>query len=94
MRIRVRFYARLRDMTGEREEAVESKEGETVGDILAGLSKRYGEAFEKYLYGREGQIADHIQVLLDGTSVTNLQGLKTRLVDGAQMDIIPLVAGG
>jgi len=94
MRVRVRFLARLQDMTGEREESFESSEEETVGDVLAGLSRRHGEAFDKYIYGKDGQIADHIQVLLDGTSVTNLQGLKTRLRDGSQIDIIPLVAGG
>jgi len=94
MRVKVRFSARLRDITGEKEELVESAEGATVRDILAGLSKRHGKAFDKYVYGQQGQVADHIQVLLDGTSISNLQGLETRLKDGAQMDIVPLVAGG
>jgi len=94
MIVKVRFFAGLRDITGEKEEFTENWGGETVGSLLAELSKRYGEAFEKYLYGKEGQIADHVQVLLDGTSVSNLQGLKTRLIDGARIDIIPLVAGG
>jgi len=92
--VKVQFFARLKEITGKTEVVIESLEEETVRELLAELSKHYGKAFDKYIYAEEGQIADHIQILLNKTSITNLQGLETKLKDGVQMDIVPLVAGG
>ena len=90
----MRFSAGLREVTGHSEEYLETEGEATVGDILELLSRRYGSSFKVYVYGKEGRIADYVQVLLDGTNVANLRGLRTDLKDDSQIDIVPLVAGG
>lgn len=94
MKVKIRFFGGLREVTGAKEEIIESKAGETVGDVLSELSKGCGEPFDRYVYGKNGQIADNLQVLFNGTSITNLKDLKTKRIEGSQIDIIPLVSGG
>jgi len=94
MKVRVRFHARLQEITGEKEEVVDIQEGGTVYDVLDKLTKQYGKAFSNYVYEKDSRIAGDIQILLDGNNVTNFQGLKTKVSSRAQIDIVPLVAGG
>jgi len=58
------------------------------------LSKKYGRPFTDYVYDEKGRVQSYIQVLLNGTSFTALQGLVTKLKDGDRVAIIPPVAGG
>jgi len=92
--VKVRFFARLHEIIGEKEKSVMIREGDSVRTVLATLSKQYGEKFDKYMYGKDGGIADHLQILLNGTNTANLEGLETKIDEGARIDIVPLVAGG
>jgi MoaD family protein len=94
LRVKVRFHVRLREITGKKEEFLNLREGRTIEDALSTLSNKYGERFNRYVYGQVEQIAAHLQILLNGDNMSNLQGLKTVITEGAQLDIAPLVAGG
>jgi molybdopterin synthase sulfur carrier subunit len=94
MAIKVRFHARLQEIIGGAELILDAQTAEKVRDILTLLHERYGEAFDKYVRGQDSEIADYMQVLLDGTNIVNLNGLDTRVKDGSNIDFVPLVAGG
>lgn len=94
MKTKVRFFVRLQEITGEKEVDLKTRKGETVENVLERLSKRYGREFRRYIYADNQQIANHLQILVNGTNITNLQGLATKLEEGAQLDLVPLVAGG
>lgn len=94
MRVKVRFHVRLQEITGKKEEFLNLREGGTIGDALSTLSNEYGERFNRYVYSQVEQLAGHLQILLDGDNMSNLQGLKTVITESAQLDIAPLVAGG
>jgi molybdopterin synthase sulfur carrier subunit len=95
MRVRVRFFTRLKEVVGRDELELDVEERADVGVVLRKLSERYGEKFAALLYeGNERMLATHLQVLLDGSNVLGLNGLKTRLKGGSELAIIPLIMGG
>lgn len=71
MRIRVRFFASVRQMTGVDSEELEVKEGQAVGTLIVDLKRRH-EALEekmKMLVAINGEYAETDTVLKEGDEV-------------------------
>ena len=64
------------------------------GSILDVIRQKYGKDFVKYVYDEKGDLNGYLQFLVNGKSVTTLQGLRTRLKDEDKIAIIPPVGGG
>ncbi|MEM3442759.1 MAG: ubiquitin-like small modifier protein 1 [Candidatus Bathyarchaeia archaeon] len=97
MRVSVRFFTTLREIVGKREETLEFADGETVtvDAVLRRLAEVYGKGFVDYVYdSKTGDVKGFLQLLINGRSASTLDGLKTRLVDGDVLAIIPPVGGG
>jgi MoaD family protein len=77
--VQVRLFAALRELAGaSRVEA----EGETVGEVVAALSQRYGERF--------ATIASLGSIVVDGERASAAR----RLVPGEEVALLPPVSGG
>jgi len=94
MKVTVKFFTTLREITGKREEEIKSAKNLTVKGLLEELSKRYGGRFINYVYDETGNTRSYLQFLVNGKSVTTMQGFKTRLKEGDRVAIIPPVGGG
>ncbi len=97
LKVSVRFFTTLREVTGKREEALEFSEREvvTVEKVLERLAERYGKEFTEYIYdGKKGEIKGFLQFLINGRSASTIKGLKTELADGDVLAILPPVGGG
>jgi len=97
LRVAVRFFTSLREITGRREETLEFSDDEkvTVDMVLKRLAERYGEEFVEYVYESEGgEVKGFLQFLVNGRSASTLNGLNTELVDEDVLAIIPPVGGG
>jgi len=93
----VRFFASLRELIGKKVEYIEFQDVEeaTVEKVLKRLSEIYGKDFVEYVFEREtGEIQSFLLLLVNGRSITTLEGLKTRIVDGDVLAILPPVGGG
>jgi len=93
----VRFFAALRELVGKKVETLEFPNGEevTVERVLKSLVELYGKDFIEYVFDREtGDIQGYLTLLVNGRSVTTLDGLRTRLTDGDVLAILPPVGGG
>ncbi len=91
----VRLFTTLREQAGKAKEAIElSSNTATVKDVLKELVKKYGPEFRDYLFNEKEKIRDHLQVLVNGKSVSLLEELNTRLKEGDQVAIVPPVGGG
>jgi MoaD family protein len=77
--VRVRLFAALRELAGASD--VEAS-GATVGDVITGLSERYGERFAK--------VARAGSVVVDGERVPT----DRALADGDEVALLPPVSGG
>jgi molybdopterin converting factor small subunit len=50
MKVKVKFFAALRDLAGLKEADIELPDGSTVTDLLQELTNRFGEPFKKYVF--------------------------------------------
>ena len=95
MRVTVRYFATLREITGIREEQVELQNNAKAEELLNQLVRKHGSRFEEYVVEEKtGAVRAHILFLIDGTSLNSLGGLEARLADGCVVAIMPPVGGG
>jgi len=92
--ITVKFFTTLREIVGKREEQIELPRPITVEALLKQLSKTYGNEFVDYVFDELGNVRGHLQFLVNGKSITTMQGFKTTLKNGDQIAILPPVGGG
>jgi len=97
VRVSIRFFTTLREVTGKKEEALEFSRGEavTVESALKRLVELHGKSFAEYVYDpKTDEVRGFLQFLVNGRSVSSFKGLKTTLSDGDVLAIIPPVGGG
>ncbi|MGQ9543083.1 MAG: MoaD/ThiS family protein [Candidatus Bathyarchaeia archaeon] len=95
MKVKVRYFATLREIVSKAEETLTLPEGMTVKGLLEILSERYGEAFRDYVFDRGTMEPSlNLNFLLDGKNITVLKGMETALYEGCVFAIIPPVGGG
>ena len=91
MAVTVKIPPQLRSATGGQGAA--SVDGATVGEVLNALYERHGELRER-IAGEDGELRRFVNAYLDGEDVRFLDGLATAVPDGAELQILPAVAGG
>ncbi len=94
MKVQVKFFTTLREVTGKKEEEVESSGTITIKELLTRLSKKYGTEFTDYIYDKKGDVRTYIQILINGRDIDVFQGLETKLKEGDAVAIFPPVGGG
>jgi len=68
-------------------------EGDTVQEVLDGLFDRYGELRAR-IADDDGSLRRFVNVYLAGEDIRFLDGVDTAVSDGAEITILPAVAGG
>lgn len=91
MAVTVKIPPQLRAAAGG--QGSETVEGTTVGEVLAALYERHGELRDR-IAGEDGELRRFVNVYLDGEDVRFLDGLATAVRQGAELQILPAVAGG
>jgi molybdopterin synthase sulfur carrier subunit len=97
LKVSVRFFTALRELVGKKAESLEFPDNEeiTVEKGLKQLIERYGKDFVEYVFDREtGEIQTYLTLLVNGRSITTLDGFRTRLTNGDVLAILPPVGGG
>jgi molybdopterin converting factor small subunit len=90
MAIEVRIPTILRSYTGG-EKAVEAK-GDTLAALIDDLESNHPGLRERLL--EDGEVRRFVNVYVDDEDVRFTGGLETPLHDGAQVVVLPAVAGG
>ncbi len=90
MSVKVRIPAQLRQVTGG-EGLVECRPG-TVSAIIAELEEKHSGISERLL--ENGELRRFINIYIDGDDIRFADGLATEAADGAELSIVPAVAGG
>ncbi len=95
LEVNVKYFATLREITDKREEKVKLQEGSTVEDLLKQLVGQYGTRFREYVVDEEtGKPRAHLLFLINGTSISSLEGLSTKLSHDSVVALMPPVGGG
>jgi molybdopterin converting factor small subunit len=91
MSVSVRIPTTLRPLTGGQSEV--SLEGSDVRSVIANLDGAH-PGFADRLLDDEGNLRRFVNVFVADDDIRFLDGLDTPVPDGAEVAIIPAVAGG
>jgi len=91
MPVTVKIPTQLRDAAGG--QAAAAVEGATVGEALDALYAEHGDLRSR-IAGEDGELRRFVNVYLGGEDIRFLDGLATAVPDGAELTILPAVAGG
>ena len=96
MKIKVEFLGHVRNVIGSnREEEIEISEGSSIADLLMMLSEKYGEPFKKAVYENSGSdVKPNYIITVNGYLLNQLNGVETKLKNGDQVILLPIVSGG
>ena len=67
--------------------------GATVGEALEDLVRRHG-GLQRHLFTEAGGLREHVNVFLGEDDIRFLGGVAARVVEGAELFIVPSIAGG
>jgi len=91
MSVMVRVPTQLRSLTAESSEVEAS--GRTVADLIEDLEARH-PGIKARILDDTGSLRRFVNLYLNDEDVRFLNGLDTQVPEGAQISIIPAVAGG
>ncbi len=91
MSVLVKIPTQLRSAAGGEAQAEVS--GATVQEVLNGLFERH-EELRARIADEDGTLRRFVNVYLAGEDIRFLDGLATPVADGAELTILPAVAGG
>ena len=95
LQVTVRLFPVLRELAEKGRIVIHSDfDSIALRTILEKLADQYGDEFRSYLFSEPGRIRDHLQVLINGTSTSLLDGMNSKVQDGYEIAIIPPVTGG
>lgn len=91
MAAKVRIPAPLRKIT--KDQAVVEVGGATVEDIINALDKSY-PGLKDRICDEGGQIRRFVNVFVNGEDIRFKEGAQTAVAEGAEVSIVPAIAGG
>lgn len=90
MGVKVKIPAQLRASTGGEGEL--EAEGGTVGDVLEAVFNEHGDLRDRIT--QDGELRRFVNVYVAGEDIRYRDGLETPVDSGAEVTILPAVAGG
>ncbi len=91
MPAKVRIPAPLRKLT--KDQAVVEVTGKNIQELLASLEKDFPGLKER-ICDESGQIRRFVNIFVNGEDIRFKEGPSTVVADGAEVSIIPAIAGG
>ena len=89
--VTVKLPTQLRDAVGG--SATLQAQGATVGEVLDSVFETHGELRDR-LSDDDGTLRRFVNVYVGGEDIRFGEGLETPVTEGAEVQILPAVAGG
>ena len=91
MSVTVRIPTPLRKLSAGADQV--EVEGATIGEVLTALEARH-PGFQEKILDEKGALRRFVNIYAGDEDVRFLDGLETKVADGAQVSIVPAIAGG
>lgn len=88
--VRVKLFAHFRESAGNTKEVRVS--AETVAEVLDVLMCRF-EGLKGQI-AKDGKLRPYVNIMVDGVSISDLNGVETKLDADCEVAIFPPVSGG
>lgn len=93
--VKVKAALGIAKILGGREQEICLPEASRLANLLEVLEKKYGKLLIDYLYlDKDMKLRPEVQLLLNGRNIIFLDGLNTKLNDGDELFLLPLMGGG
>lgn len=90
--VHIAYFATLRELTGKREEHFAG--ADTIHGLMLALCDKYGQPFRDFCMTPDGHISKRVNILINGKHILHLDNEATRLKEGDEVSIFPLIGGG
>lgn len=94
MKVKIRYFAAVRELVNLREETLDVPVGTNVRNLLDLLAAKHGQRLKECFFDDTGIPRQYVQYLLNEKSVSETGGFSTLLTDESTLAIIPPVGGG
>ena len=94
MRVKVRYFATLRELAESAEEEIKIEDDGTLDDLIEKVTSKYGKKARNLLRLYHKEADQSIYFFINGTNARMLSGVDTKLKEGDIIAIIPPVGGG
>jgi molybdopterin synthase sulfur carrier subunit len=96
LKVKVEYLGHIKNMIGDkRQEEIEMRGDCSIADLLALLSRKYGEPFKKAVYESGGSdVKSNFMATVNGYLLNQLKGVETKLKNGDRVVLMPVVSGG
>jgi len=92
MKIRVRFFARFRELLGT-EIMAEVNEGMSLPDLIKHIAQKNNEGYQA-IFDEDGQFRDYVILMRNARRIDLADAAKHVVADGDDIAVFPPVAGG
>ncbi len=96
VKIKIEYLGHVRNLLNtQRQEEIELNENSTIQDLLTILANKYGEPFKKAIYEPGStDLKTNFMATVNGHLLNQLKGVNTKLKNGDNVTIMPVVSGG
>ena len=95
MKVTLHTILGIKDVIGQRLTKIELPQGSTIEDFLTYMRKRWGDELSTRLFHPDSDdVLPYVQIMVNGQTITFLEGMETPLKEGDEVLILPPVSGG
>ena len=95
MKITLHTILGLKQVIGQKLTEIDLPSGSTVEDLLAYMKERWGSALSSHLFDPDsGAILSYVRIMINGQTISHLNGTETPLNEGDEILILPPASGG
>ena len=92
MKVRLRFFARFRELLGT-DIVAEPPAGTTFAGLVREIARRNGEGY-KAIFDEQGAFREFVILMQNGKRIEAADAGKTMIADGDEIAVFPPVSGG
>jgi len=92
MTVKVRFFARFRELLGT-DIPAETNEGTTLAGLVKEVARRNKDGYDA-IFDEEGGFREFVIVMRNGKRVEHADAASVRVISGDEIAVFPPVAGG
>jgi molybdopterin synthase sulfur carrier subunit len=92
MKVRVRFFARFRELLGT-DIVAEPAPGMVLARLIRDVARKNKEGY-RAIFDDQGKIREFVIMMRNGKRVETMDAEKTQVADGDEIAVFPPVSGG